>query len=314
MTLRFLSIFAAVLPCVFNLTVGAKAHDVLSYEELKAAFGADFSTTDVTIEELRPGLYALLAAPGSNMVVSIGEDGILLVDSHLPEMTQKIKQAIKNLDDRSVDYLINTHWHFDHVDGNGSFVDDGALVIGHQRTRTMLLEKHLIGLGPLLFEQNPSPKKALPVITLDTKMQLHFNNQLIDFLHVGSAHTVGDVVVFFRGQNVVHMGDLFDENYPIIDFTNGGSIDGMIAFNQAVLKQIDDDTIVVPGHGKVSDKADLQSFTDMLIAVRDRVQAQIDQGKSLDDVQKAKITADFDPRYGDPTMLLHAAYMSLIEG
>jgi cyclase len=155
----------------------------------------------------------------------------------------------------------------------------------------------------------------LPVIAFDRNMQLHFNGERIDLMHFGPAHTTGDTAVIFRGSNVVHMGDVFNNaGYPFIDSGNGGSIDGLIAFCQAVLGEINADTVVVPGHGPLTGFDNMQAYTAMLQVVRDRIAKLVATGADLEAVIAAKPTAGFDEQYGDPALLINRAYFSLAGG
>ena len=165
------------------------------------------------------------------------------------------------------------------------------------------------------FPQPAYPTAALPVATFDDAMQLHFNGELIDLKHFGPAHTAGDVAVFFRAHNAVHMGDVFTPGgYPFIDADNGGDIDGMIAFCRAVLAELDPDAIVIPGHGPISAYADLARYADMLESVRDRVAALVAEGASLEQVIAAQPTKEWDADYGDPLRMIDRAYATLAAG
>jgi glyoxylase-like metal-dependent hydrolase (beta-lactamase superfamily II) len=162
------------------------------------------------------------------------------------------------------------------------------------------------------FPHPAYPTRALPIITFDDHMRMYFNGERIDLLHAGPAHTAGDAAVFFRGHNAVHMGDIFTPGgYPFIDADNDGDLDGMIAFCHAVLDQLDEDAIVIPGHGEVSGYADLARYTEMLESVRDRIAALIANGASLEQIVAAKPTAAWDGAYGDPMRMIDSAYTSL---
>ncbi len=162
------------------------------------------------------------------------------------------------------------------------------------------------------FPQPAYPATAVPVVTFDDRMQMHFNGERIDIVHFGPAHTAGDAAVFFREHNAVHMGDVFTpEVYPLIDADNGGDIDGIVEFCRAVLAEIDEDTIVIPGHGPVTTYADFARFTEMLESIRDRIAELVDQGASLEQVIAARPTADWDSDYGDPLRLIDRAYVTL---
>ena len=172
--------------------------------------------------------------------------------------------------------------------------------------------EHVINLVALSYKQQVYPAAALPVITYDDRMQFHFNGEQIELLHFGPAHTTGDTAVIFRGRNAVHLGDVFNNSgYPFIDADNGGGISGVISFCEAVLNVIDADTVVIPGHGEVTDYAKLAAYIDMLKTVRGRIVKLIDGGSDLEAVIAAKPTAGYDESYGDPAMLVNRAYTSL---
>jgi len=172
---------------------------------------------------------------------------------------------------------------------------------------------HVVDLVSVQVEQQAQPTEALPVITYDNRMQFFFNGERVDLVHFGPAHTTGDTAVIFRSDNVVHMGDVYNSRYPFIDAGNGGTIDGIIAFCEAVLGEIDEDTIVIPGHGPVATYSDLQQYVIMLKVIRERIAALIDRGASLADVVNAKPTAEWDDAKGDPARLINRAYYSLVQ-
>ena len=182
-------------------------------------------------------------------------------------------------------------------------------------SRKMMLDDHIINLVTLSYNQRAYPPRALPGVTFDESMHLHFNGERIDLLHFGAAHTTGDAAVIFRGSNAVHLGDVYNEaGYPFIDAGNGGSLDGVIAFCEATLAEIDPDTVVIPGHGPVSKHADLVAYVEMLKTVRGRIRALIEGGATLEEVIAAKPTAEYDAVEGDPTLFVDRAYASLSRG
>jgi cyclase len=283
-------------------------------QRLAAAFGWDLQGAAITTEQVTPRLHVLFGM-GGNVLVSRGPDGVLLVDDQMPELVPKLQAAIAGLGGGAADYVINTHWHFDHADGNTVFGPAGATLVSHAASRDMMLDTHVIDLVGVQYTQRPYPHEALPVITFDRSMQLHFNGERIDLMHFGPAHTTGDAAVIFRGSNVVHLGDVFNNaGYPFIDVGNGGDLDGVIAFCRAVLAEIDENTVVVPGHGPVTNKETLEAYVAMLQVVRDRIAAQVSRGADLQAVMAAEPTAGFDERYGDPALFIDRAYFSLAGG
>lgn len=285
------------------LTVSSVAGDAMSLDELLERFGWDFETVEVTTEQVGDGLHVLFGL-GGNVAVSIGPDGVLIVDDQFPEMVPKIRAAIEALGGETgtgseIDYVINTHWHFDHAQGNLALGPGGARILAHANARHDMARGGLINLVIARYRQEPYPEEALPTITHTRGMRLHFNGERIDLIHAGPAHTTGDTAVIFRGQNAVHFGDVFvTTGYPFIDVDSGGDIDGMIVFCRAVLDELPEDAVVIPGHGRITDRAAVEAYVGMLETVRSRVADLIDQGKTRAEVIGAKVTAEFDETYG----------------
>jgi len=301
------------LLCLLTLlgsSVGTHAHEYLSFDELNSAFGWSFDGTDVRSEEVAPGIHVLFGV-GGNVLVSIGEQGVLMVDSQFEQMIPKLEAAVRDLGGDGIDFIINTHWHFDHADGNPALGRGGSWIVAQSNSRRMMAGEHPIDLVNLAYLQPPYPPEAMPVISFDDHMQFHLNGATIDLLHFGPAHTTGDTAVLFREANLVHMGDVFNASYPFIDAGNGGDIEGMIRFCKKVLKRLDKDSTVIPGHGPVMGYEDFADYIDMLETIASRIDAMIDAGMSLEDVLAADPTAGFDERYGDPGRLINRAYMSL---
>ncbi|MFV2091021.1 MAG: MBL fold metallo-hydrolase [Pseudomonadales bacterium] len=293
------------------LVTPVQADDVLSLEQLSEAFGWDFEKTEITIETREEGFHVLFGI-GGNIAVSIGADGTLLVDDQFPQMMPKVDKALASLGSDGVDFAVNTHWHFDHAEGNLILGPRGVWLVSQANSRAMMADPHVINLVMWQYRQNPYPESARPVITYDDRMQFHFNGEQIDLLHFGPAHTTGDTAVIFRGRNAVHLGDVFNNSgYPFIDADNGGSISGMIEFCSEVRDEINEDTTVIPGHGLITDYRALVDYIDMLTVVRDRIVGMIEDGKSLEAVIAATPTVEFDERYGDPGMMVDRAYASL---
>ncbi len=288
------------------------AEETVGLDGLAQAFGWDFENAEITVETVAPGLHVLFGV-GGNIGVSIGDDGTMIVDDQFPQVMDKIDEALAALGSKGIDFAINTHWHFDHAEGNLTLGPRGTWIVAQSNSRAMMADPHIINLVMLKYRQDPYPIDARPVITYDDRMQFHFNGEQVDLLHFGPAHTTGDTAVVFRGRNAVHFGDVFNNaGYPFIDAGNGGTINGVIDFCSAVRDAIDEDTIVIPGHGPVTDYQALVDYIDMLTVVRDRIAGMIADGRSLEDVMAAKPTAEFDERYGDPTMLVDRAFTSLL--
>jgi glyoxylase-like metal-dependent hydrolase (beta-lactamase superfamily II) len=227
-------------------------------------------------------------------------------------MMPKISEAIREIGGGGVDFAINTHWHFDHAEGNLALGPGGTWLVSQANSREMMLDDHVINLVAVQYEQKAYPKAALPVITYDDAMQFHFNDQEIELLHFGPAHTTGDTAIIFRGSNAVHLGDVFNRSgYPFIDADNGGDLRGMINFCQSVLDAIDENTIVIPGHGEVSDYAGLRSYIAMLEDMHQSIGGMVKAGKSLAEVIAAAPTKAYDDVFGDSSNFVDRAYASL---
>jgi glyoxylase-like metal-dependent hydrolase (beta-lactamase superfamily II) len=235
------------------------------------------------------GNIFLLIGSGGNIGVSVGEDGVLLVDDEFPELVEKIKAAVAQLDPGPIRFVLNTNWHYDHANGNELLTEGGAIVIAHENSRKhMLGEQRLPELYPDL-KIPPYPKKALPVITVTNALTLHFNGDEIRMAHVPNAHSDGDLLFRFVKANVVHAGDLFFSNgFPFINISAGGTVEGMIKAAEEILGMCDERTKVIPGHGPLSDREGVRAFKDLLVAGRDRIAALVKQGKSLDETVAAK--------------------------
>ena len=289
----------------FSLGLQAAHHEKeeVNYKEAQKAvtdlFGWDMKNPPITIERISDHLHVLFGN-GGNILVSIGENGVLLVDDQMPEAKNVILRAIRKLGGRSVDYVINTHWHFDHAEGNNVFGPSGAQIIAQENSRYMMLNPQPINLSFIVYPQQPYPVEAVPEITYKNSMNLHLNGDRIELYHFGHAHTTGDSAVYLRNSNVLHMGDVFNmTGPPFIDADNGGSIDGIIQFCEEVLKVVNDETIVVPGHGPISTTQDLQTYIDMLIVVRDRIRSQIDEGKNLEEILASDPTKEWRDKFGE---------------
>jgi cyclase len=259
-----------------------------------AAMRAQAGAAPIVTTPLADGM-AMLSGPGGNVVVQAGTDGKIVVDSFFQPAWPKLKALIDAMSKGPIPLLIDTHWHFDHTDNNANFHQAGADVLAHDNTRKRLNEPHdLLGMH---FEA--VPPSARPTQTFRTTRTVQANGETIEAGYFAPAHTDTDIYVRFPKANVLHMGDVFFNGiYPFIDVTTGGNIGGMIAGAARGLELADDQTKVVPGHGPLGDKAALKRTYDMLVAVRDRVQALKTAKKSLADTVAAKPTADLDATWG----------------
>lgn len=271
---------------------------------------------EVQKTQLADGLW-FLAASGAvqgNVVVSIGKDGVLIVDDFEDKFFPQIKAAIATLTDKPIRFIINTHWHPDHAGSNKRFGEAGVLIAAHENVRKRLSSDQFIELfkAPVKAET----AAAWPVITCQNEMTFHFNDEEIQVLHQPRAHTDGDVVVHFRKANVVHFGDTFmTEMYPFIDWSSGGTLDGIIAMTDRMQPLINPATKLVPGHGRLGKLEDLQAYRAMLIGIRAELVPLVQAGKPLPAIQQAKPTKRFDDRWGkgffNPDMFVMMAWQAM---
>lgn len=239
----------------------------------------------------------MLAGAGGNLAALVSEEGVLLVDSEYAQLTDKVVAAVKQIKDVSIRFVVNTHWHFDHVGGNEKLADAGALIVAHENVRKRMSTKQV--LRGIDREVPPSPAGALPTVTFADKLTFHFGGQEVRVLHVEPAHTDGDSFVHFVDANVLHMGDAyFNKAYPFIDVNAGGSIDGMIRAVDEALKLVNEETKIVPGHGPLSNVVELREYRAMLTTVRDRVRGMIKDGKTREQVIASRPSAEFDAKWG----------------
>jgi glyoxylase-like metal-dependent hydrolase (beta-lactamase superfamily II) len=273
----------------------------------------DFAAVQIETQQLADGLYMLIGS-GGNIALSTGPDGSVLVDTQFAPLNAKILAAVRAAGGGDVKYVINTHWHFDHTGGNEPLGKAGAVIIAHDNVLARMSSEQF--LAAMNRREPPSPAAARPVVTFPTRTTFHLNGNTVNVVHVENAHTDGDSIVHFTNANVIHTGDTYMKDvYPFIDVSSGGSIDGFIASSAAVLARADANTKIIPGHGALANKADMQRFHDMLVKVRANIQSLIDQGRTEDETFAAKPTAEFDATWGqgfmNPEQFTRFAYQSL---
>ena len=276
----------------------------------------DLAKATVTAVRITDRLH-MLVGPGGNIGVSSGPDGVFLVDDQYAPVTEKIRAAIAAFDQGAIRFVLNTHWHGDHTGGNENLGQRGTIVVAQDRVRTRMSAEQFIA---SLNERIPaSPKAALPIVTFSESATFFLNDEEIHAFHVAGAHTDGDALVHFRRQNVIHTGDTyFNGYYPFIDVSTGGSIDGMITAADQILALANDSTRIIPGHGPLAARADVARYRTMLATIRDRVQVAVRRGDTLEQVQQATPSADFDPQWGKgfltPAQFIAIVYTSLKGG
>jgi len=235
----------------------------------------------------------MLKGRGGNIGLAIGEDGNFLIDDQYGAMSEKIAAAVRALDDRPIKFIINTHAHPDHTGSNVFMAQAGGIIVAHEDTRKRLAVEQFV---PYFNNRHEAlPKEGLPIVTFTRDLTFHMNNDDIEALYVGPAHTDGDVIVIFHNANVIHTGDIyFSHGYPFADFANGGSMKGVTKAVERILSFCNDSTKLIPGHGEITSSAELRDWHEMLVTVYDRVKAEFDRGKSLAEIVASKPTAEFD--------------------
>jgi glyoxylase-like metal-dependent hydrolase (beta-lactamase superfamily II) len=249
---------------------------------------------EIKLDSLSKHVYVLFGA-GGNIGVCQGNDGVLIIDTQFAELAERIKSEIARINDGPIKYVLNTNWHYDHVRGNKAFADDGAKIIAHRLTKEHMMKE--VRIDTVNGEVPVYPPEALPVELIEHEMDLHFNGEDIEIIHVPNAHSDADLIFIFKNANVIHTGDLcFNGGYPFIDINNGGSIDGMIRAAGQIIDLMDKETIVIPGHGQIMNVADVEDYKKMLETIRKNIAKLVKKGKNLEEVIEAKPTAKFDAK------------------
>lgn len=290
---------------LFAITLGLLAGTVAAQQ--------DFSAVEVRATPIRDGLY-LITGSGGNILASTGKSGTFLVDDQYAPLTARIQAALDEVTDQPVRFIINTHWHGDHVGGNENFAEAGAVIVAHENVRHRMSRDQFVAVFDLTVPA--APAMALPVVTFSQGVTLHLNGDDVRIIHVAHAHTDGDALVHFERANVLHMGDIyFNGQYPFIDLDSGGGIHGMIEAIERGLALADEQTVIVPGHGPLSNRAELAAYGAMLAGFRNRIAALKAKDMTLEQVLAQNPTAEFDERLGGafikPAQLTTFIYRSL---
>lgn len=264
----------------------------------------------VLVKALRGNIH-LLEGSGGNIAVFRGRDGKLLVDGGIAVSQKKITDALSGISNEPLKYLINTHWHFDHTDGNEWLHNGGATIIAHENTAKNLSKTITVKDWNYTFD--PLPKGGLPTTVFSKEHTLKFNGAEIQMKHYEAAHTDSDISVYFPEADVLHVADTWwNSYYPFIDHSSGGTLNGMIEASDKNVGMSTDKTIIIPGHGAVGNRSQLQEYRDMLVSIRESVSKLKKAGRSLTETISAKPTAAFDAKYGnfvvDPAFFTRLVY------
>lgn len=263
-----------------------------------------FDKVEIQVEKVTENIYMLVGA-GGNIGISVGDNGVFMVDDQFAPLSEKIQAAIATVSDKPVKFLMNTHFHGDHTGGNANFEAQGAMIVAQENVRKRLAE---------------NKSEGLPVITFSDDATFYMNGNDIFLTHVHNAHTDGDALVYFAQSNVLHTGDtFFNGRFPYIDLKRGGSLDGDIAAAKKGLMIINEDTKVIPGHGALGTKADYQDYHDMLVGIKANVSRAIKEGKTEDEIAATEsltsqwITdAETKGQFIDGEKMRRTAYQSIV--
>ena len=282
---------------------------------LPAGAQQDFSRVEIQATKLTESVYMLVGS-GGNIGVSIGADTVFLVDDQYAPLTPKIMAAVGALTPKPVKFVLNTHWHGDHTGGNENLGKAGVIILAQDNVRKRMATDQVIAFFDMKTKAEPGV--ALPVITFSAETTFHFNGDEIHAFHAPRAHTDGDTIVHFRKSDVIHMGDTyFNGLYPFIDASSGGTVDGVIAAADKALAIAGDATKIIPGHGPLSNKAELKAYRDMLATVTARIRKMVKEGRKVEEIATSGVTAEFDAAWGKgflaPPMFARMMAMNIIQ-
>ena len=268
----------------------------------------NFDSVTIKTTNVAGSVY-MLEGSGGNIGVLIGNDGIIIIDDQYAPLSEKINKALGVLSNKPLKFIINTHYHDDHADGNKALAGEGAIIVAHENTRKRLSVNQINTV--IKMEQKAYPYEALPKITFSESVTFNMNSETVQVYYVKNAHTDGDAIIYFKESNVLHAGDVFVRyGLPFIDQENGGNIDGMIAGTDQILKMINEDTKIIPGHGQISNKKDLIDYKTMLQTVRNRVADGIKAGKTIDQIINSDPAKEFKTVF-DKAFFIQSVYNSI---
>lgn len=249
-----------------------------------------FDKVEIVPHQIKENIYMLEGA-GGNIGLFIGENEVLIIDSQFAPLSDKIKAAIRSISDKPMKWLINTHWHGDHTGGNENMAQEGLTILGHKNVQHRLSTENQ-RMGKTL---PPAPESARTDVAYDTKMSLNISGYQILVQHVENAHTDGDSFVFFVKDNVLHMGDcFFKDRFPFIDLSSDGTVSGYVKAVEAALMIVNDDTVIIPGHGEIANREDLKRYHIMLTTIIPRMEEAMAETDVLSDISVAEITAGYE--------------------
>ncbi len=270
-----------------------------SFLILSSTQGQDFDKVQVKAVKAAGNIY-MLQGQGGNIGLFFGKQGVFIIDDQFAPLHEKIIAKVKELagdaSENAKTFVINTHFHGDHTGGNEQLGKMGAVIVSHENVRKRLSAEQVM---KFFNSTNPAmPESGLPIITFNTSLTFHLNGDSVNIYHVGPAHTDGDVIVQFTKANVIHAGDIvFTNSYPFIDIDNGGSVAGVISATELLISFSDANTKIIPGHGDLTDKAGLEKYHKMLVTIYNSVKQMVSEQKTLEQIQAAKPTAEFDEDY-----------------
>jgi cyclase len=266
-----------------------KFYFLLLISALSFSFAFPQEQPKVTIEQLGINLYEITLA-SCNIIASISPEGVLLVDANYKQAGKYLAEEIEKLGGKNINYIINTHWHFDHVGGNQVLANDSTVIIAHKDVKELCSEDRFL-MGDTI---KALPENALPKITFDKNYELEFNNEKIELIAVSGGHSAGDIVVYFKNANIIHIGDIvFADMFPFVDYDHGGSVYTLEKNIQRIIDMIPDDAKIIPGHGRAYTKEDLKKFREMVLATTELVKKEKDKGKTLEEIKKENVLKDW---------------------
>jgi cyclase len=281
---------------------------ILLFASCLAVTAQNFDTVTIKTTKVAGSVY-MLEGSGGNIGVLIGNDGVILVDDQFAPLSEKIKKAIAAISDKPIKFIVNTHFHGDHSDGNKVFGSEGSIIVAHENARKRLSADHFF--TSFKQEQKAMSYEGLPKITFAESLTFNMNGETVQVIHIKNAHTDGDAAIYFKESNVLHTGDAFVRyGLPFIDNDGGGTIDGMINGAEQMLKMINEETKIIPGHGQISSKKDLQDYKNLLQTIRNRIADGIKAGKTVDQIISSDPTKEFKTGY-DKIFFVQAVYNSL---